>query len=60
VLQIAGDAHVGDRDEAEARIPQPLLQPARDDLLDALCHLAGPRIAHALILPPLDPASARQ
>ena len=36
VLEVTGDAHVGDRDEPEARVLDPGVEHLRDDLLDAL------------------------
>ena len=35
VLKVSGHPHIGDGHETEPRIAQTLLEPARDDLLDA-------------------------
>src|SRR5699024_7823997 len=41
VLEVAGDAHLGDGHEAEARVLDPGVEHGRDDDLDAVGELAG-------------------
>jgi hypothetical protein len=46
VLQVARDAHVGDRHEAEPRIAQPLLEPLGDEHADAVGEPRLPFVRH--------------